>query len=466
MNVTSTIHLYPLISVITSLLFDLGIKSEFSIYLVTGIFAIIGNIGFYILLRTRFNEILSLTGSVMYATFALNLAWLANGTLDLPAVAVSIWCILTSYIAIKLNPKYYVIAMPLFVISLFTRYTTGLILPVLLLYYIYEKGFKIAPEDKKYIKKGIIVSIGIFVIVLVLLTLMSDFKLPLFHETAIRVEGKRGMSVNQAYNPDMRYYFINFPEFISASKTTFVHATPFLENSTILSWLSLGLLAIGTILGAMKLKLERNKETIGAAVAFLISIVLFTHISSIVTIIITFIGLYLLGKNSKNKEYLTMLGWILSYYIFFTYFNIRVNRYIIPAIPPIIYFMILSIELIHEKIKINKNIIPLALIILFVVQGFAFTSTYQDIPNFKAPEEISNHIISNNPDYENQSIGAYNLRPYSWYLQTNIIGIPTGNTTAIDQSNVTYYISNKELQNLTNYTQIKTVDNIYLYEKK
>ena len=50
-----------------------------------------------------------------------------------------------------------------------------------------------------------------------------------------------------------------------------------------------------------------------------------------------------------------MLGWILSFYIFFTYFNIRVNRYIIPAIPPIIYFIMLSIELIHEKITINKK---------------------------------------------------------------------------------------------------------------
>lgn len=462
---TSTIYLYPLVPFLTSLLFDLGFKNELSIYLVTGIFAILGNIGFYLLLRTRFNEVLSLTGTIMYATFALNLAWLANGTLDLPAVAMTIWCVLTSYIAIKLNPKYYMIAMPLFVICLFTRYTAGLILPVLLLYYIYEKGFKITPEDKPYIIKGILCSIGLFAIILIILTVMSNFELPLIHETAIRVEGKRGMSVNQAYNPDMKYYFTNFPEFISASKTTFVNATPLLENSTILSWISLGLLAIGTILGTMKIKIKRNKETIGAVIAFLVSIAIFTHVSSIVTIIITFIGLYLIGKDSEHKEYLSMLGWILSFYIFFTYFNIRVNRYIIPAIPPIIYFMMLSIELIHEKIKINKNIIPLVLIIMFVIQGFAYTSTYEDIPNFKGPEEISNYIIQDNPDYKNQSIGVYNIRPYSWYLQTDVVGIPTANTTYIDQSNVTYYISNEKLSNLTNYTQVKNVDNLYLYEK-
>ncbi len=464
-HATSTIFLYPLIPFLTSLLFDLGFKSELSIYLITGIFAILGNIGFYLLLRTRFNEVLSLTGSVMYATFALNLAWLANGTLDIPAVTMIIWCVLTSYIAIKLNPKYYMIAMPLFVICLFTRYTAGLILPALLLYYVYEKGFKITPEDKPYIIKGIIWSIGLFVVISIMLAILSNFNTSLLDSAAARVEGGRGNTLDQAYNTDMSYYFTNFPEFISASKTTFVNFTPELENSTILSWISLGLLAIGCILGAMKIKLNRNKETIGGVLAFLVAIALFNHISSLFTIVIAFIGLYLIGKDSKHKEYLAMLGWILSFYIFFTYFNIRVNRYIIPAIPPIIYFMMISIELINEKIKINKNIIPLVLIILFVIQGFAYTSTYEDIQNFKATEEISDYIIQNNPDYENQSIGVYNIRPYSWYLQTDVIGIPTANTTHIDQSNVTYYISNNELSNLTNYTQVKNIDDLYLYEK-
>lgn len=464
-NVTTTIYLYPLICFITSLLFDVGLKSEFSIYLVTGIFAILGNIGLYILLRTRFNQVLSLTGSLMYATFSLNLAWLANGTLDIPAVAVTIWIVLLSYIAIKKNPKYYSIAMPLFIIGLFTRYTVGLILPVMLLYYLYEKGFKIESKDKKYIKRGILYSIGLFVIAILILTIMSDFKLPLVQEVAIRVEGKRGQTINQAYNPDMSYYFTNFPEFISASKTIFVNDTPKLEHSTIISWITLGILAIGTILGITKLKLKRNKDSICACAAFLIAIGTFTHVSSIVTIIITFIGLYFIGKTSKHKEYLAMLGWILSFYIFFTYFNLRVNRYIIPAIPPIIYFVMLSVELINEKIKINKNIIPLILIIMFVIQGFAFTSTYEDIPNYKATEEISDFIIQEDPDYKDHGVGAYNIRPYSWYLQTNVEGLPTADITGIEESNVTYYISNKPMDNLTNYTEIKTIDNLHLYEK-
>ena len=45
-----------------------------------------------------------------------------------------------------------------------------------------------------------------------------------------------------------------------------------------------------------------------------------------------------------------------------------------------------------------------------------------------------------------------------------VLGV-TGVKKAIDASNVTYYISNKELTNLTNYTKIKDINDMHLYEK-
>ena len=54
--------LTPLISILTSLFFDLGLKNQISIFIVTGILAIIGNIGLYILFRLKFNKILSFLG--------------------------------------------------------------------------------------------------------------------------------------------------------------------------------------------------------------------------------------------------------------------------------------------------------------------------------------------------------------------------------------------------------------------
>ena len=105
------------------------------------------------------------------------------------------------------------------------------------------------------------------------------------------------------------------------------------------------------------------------------------------------------------------------------------------------------------------------LIAAFIVQAFAFTATFEPTDQYTTPEEISNYIIDNVPDYQNVKIGVYNIRPYSWWLGGNATGIPVEPEDAIDKSNVTYYISNKKLDNLTNYTEIKNISQLYLYEK-
>lgn len=64
--------------------------------------------------------------------------------------------------------------MPLIVIGIFTRYIVILILPVLLLYYIYNKGIKIEKEDLKYIIKGIILAIIIAAIIIIPVWVMGN----------------------------------------------------------------------------------------------------------------------------------------------------------------------------------------------------------------------------------------------------------------------------------------------------
>ena len=112
-----------------------------------------------------------------------------------------------------------------------------------------------------------------------------------------------------------------------------------------------------------------------------------------------------------------------------------------------------------------KSFIPIILIVLFIIQAFAFTSTFDVNNEFRHPEEMSKYIVDNDPHYDTVSIGAYNLRPYSWWLGENVVGIVNSNQTAIDESNVTYYISNKQLDKLNNYDEIKNMGNLYLYKK-
>ena len=139
----------------------------------------------------------------------------------------------------------------------------------------------------------------------------------------------------------------------------------------------------------------------------------FTRTSSVITTLLVLIGIYFMGRNSENKNEYFMLAWIFSNVIFYSYYSIKVNRYFMPAFPAIIYFILLSVDTINKHIKINENIIPIILIALFIVQAFAFTYTFEPTNEFKAIEESSDYIIANNPDYENISIGVYNVRAYN-----------------------------------------------------
>ena len=460
-----TIYLSPIICFLTSILFRLGLQDRLAILIVTGIFAILGNVGLYFLLRIRFNELMSLCGTILYATFAINLTWLANGTIDIPATGILIWIVLTSIIAMKYNPKYYQIAVPLFVLGVFTRYTVLLIFPVLVLCYLYENGLKLEKNNRNYIIKGVLLGILTTAIILIPIFSMSNGYFGVSGQISGGISGSKGSVRDLSYNTNPYYYLINFLNFISSSKVSFFNRNPVLENPTLNSIIISAILAVGTILFLVNEKIKFKKEMILPCIILLIAIITFNHISSFITIILVFAGLLLIGKDSENKMGIVMLGWILANLIFFSYYNIKVNRYIIPAIPPLIYLLLSGIELINDKLEINRNIIPIVLIVLFLIQGFGFYFAFEDTGEFDAPNVLSDYIIDEIPDYENQTIGVYNTRIYNWYLGKNITGIESGNATNIDSANITYYISDIPQNNLTNFKEIKNIDNLYLYKK-
>ena len=106
------------------------------------------------------------------------------------------------------------------------------------------------------------------------------------------------------------------------------------------------------------------------------------------------------------------------------------------------------------------------MIILFLIQGFTFCFAFEPNNDFTAPHEISDYIIHEIPDYEKEKIGVYNMRPYHWYLGENVTGIESYNTTKIEATNISYYISNTPQNDLNNYKEIKNIGNLYLYKKE
>lgn len=461
---TKSIYLSPVVCYLTSIIFDLGYVDKIAIFIVTGIFAIAGNIGLYLLLRLRFDKLLSFTGTIIYTCLALNLAWLANGSLDIPAVTVTIWTVYFLILAIKRNPKYYIIVFPLLVIGFYTRYTVGLVLPCMILYYAMEKSFKITREDIKYIIFGLIIAIALFAIIFTTISIMGNGFIAFDGLIVGGISGSHGSTHDTSYNPDSGYYLANMGNFISSSNTTFVAKTPALNNPTPLSVIVFLILIVGAVLWARKSKFEIDRNKIIGIALCLIALITFTRFSSVITIMITFIGLYFIAKDSEYKLAIFMLAWILAYLTFQSYYNVKVNRYIIPTFPPLVYFIMVGVEEINAKIS-RKNILPIILIVLFLIQGFAFTMTFEDTNEFKAPEIMCDYIKANVDNWSEIQIGNYNIRPYYWYLGMNSPGIESDNTQKIIDSDVSYYISNYKQKNLTNFTEIKQIENLYLYQR-
>lgn len=461
---TSTIYLSPLICFLTSIFFDLGFQNKLAIYIVTGSFAIFGNIGLYLLFKRFFNENLSLTGTIIYSSLTLYLTWLANGTLDIPAVAMTIWIALFSIIAIKNNPKFYIYAILFIILGVFTRYTILLTLPSFAIYYLYEKGFHIDRNDLKYILKGTGIALLIIIITLSAIMTMGNGHFAASNQISHGISGDQGSDTDPAYNTDVSFYVANFANFISNSHTV-IDGNPVLENSTPLAWGVIGLLIIGMCLLLYENKRKPQRNDYIALAFFILGIASFTRISAVITTVLVLIGIYFIGKDSEHKNEYFMLAWIFSNIIFYSYYTIKVDRYFLPAFPAIIFFVLLSIQTINNRLKINGNIIPAILVVLFIVQAFTFTFTFEPTDEFKAIEEASSYIIDNNPDYENITIGVYNVRAFNWWLGENLLPISSHEPDVVDKSNVTFYISDKMLDNLTNYTEIEKINHIHIYQK-
>ena len=266
------LYLSPLICFLTSILFRLGFLSEVSIYIVTGTFAILGNIGIYILLRNRFNSLLSLCGAILFGSFSLNLLWWANGTLDIPAVALSIWTVIFIVLAIDKDSKYYLIAIPLLVLTIFTRYTTLFLLPLIILYYlsyhdffgnlellmfnrdVFVKKIKIYLKSEEF--RNILKSCGIAFVLLVLFSatiLASGSHLSFLTQGSTFASGSKGEVIDNAYTTDTFFYVHEFPNFLFADNVNFEGAIPVLVGSSFVSYLLICLFALGIVLSLYKL---------------------------------------------------------------------------------------------------------------------------------------------------------------------------------------------------------------------
>ena len=510
----SPLYLSPVICFCTSLLFRLGYVDITAIYIVTGVFAIFGMVGFYLLLRYRFNKLLSLTGAILLFSLSLNLLWLANGTLDIPAVGLTVWTSLFFILAVDKNHRYYWLFLLFFILSFFTRFTTILILPALLVYFmgkydvfkffdnllsdreaLHERFDSVMNHRKtKRILTAIIVGIILIIVLLVIFCVVTG-SFPFLYLVKSFNAGFNTNKYDSAYNTNTWFYILNFLNFLFASKisigTGFLKMNPASPTSYVVMILTgFGLLTgiINKVKELKETKTVKLQETFKTKNYSLILKIFFTILliltiltlgktSSIVSIILLTLDIVILNKLLENQKigglkfHLMMLTWFLTYLIAFSLIFVKVNRYILTLMPAFIYFFILAIQFISEKwnYKIKnvntQQILAILLILVFICSAFTFTSTVNVSQDVKSPLIISNTLKHHDPDYQNKTIAVYNKRPFTWLLMMKPSVVNEHNRGKLYNGTFTYYISNDKRPNLNNYHILKHQGKLYLYER-
>lgn len=376
-------YLSPLIPFLTSLLFKLGFVNETSIFAVTGIFYILGVLGFFSLLRLRFRNLMAILGSIIYAGLSINMLWVANGTIDIPSISITILSIYFFVLGIEKNQKYLYLAFPLAVLGFFAKYTAGLAIPLMVLYILSKPN--IILNIKKYWKNGVL---GIFLGFITTIPFLAYFlinNIPFgflnqAQNIASHTTGSTTNSILKVGN-DLFFYFTNMPRFIYSI-------------NEILAYVVIIITLIGIIIGIYKsakfLKSrydDSNRFNNGKFeflnikllnikisnkllyILFIVNIIIIflsfltaSKISFVYSELIFFISVftlsYIVNKiiNIKNidseQKYdkfsfdLLMFAWFFSYLIFFSAHLVKADRYFTTMAPGFVFISVLALNLI------------------------------------------------------------------------------------------------------------------------
>ncbi len=504
----NTRGLSPLIPMITSIFFRMGFISDFTIIAVSSSFYIFSALGMYFLLRLRFDELMSFTGSMILSTFPLVIVWVTKGMLDIPGMCLSIWAVYFMILSFRKNTKFLYIAFPLIILGFFTRYTVLLMVPVLLI------QFLLVDDPINYIKtniKDIILGIGAGAFVFAIFVgIYYYLNIGLFFVS-------QGNDItNSTYNalvtPNYVTYYINNiliymgtlkfipyslkPGAFLISEMRWIGGHP-----SIISYILAAILLVGIILYFKKLFKRENKEILKKenyklklaifVIGLIIFLLTYLNVSIVVSIIfisISLLALYKLLIKADMDDFnldSIMFYWFVINFIFITYYHVKVDRYFMPILPVIAYFVILSLTLIFDKFKENKHIdkikiiVPIGLIcIILLGLGVAALSNsphtfdHQTPPNFltAASEEkaVGEWLIQHDPNYLNKTIWADRGGDMSFILRMQVpsfekVSNETNFTDEMVKNKVTYFISKDNKTIGEPYTKLYQNGEVSLY---
>jgi 4-amino-4-deoxy-L-arabinose transferase-like glycosyltransferase len=493
---TGTISLSPLVPFLTSLFFRLGLVSPSVIMALDALLYLAGVIGLFYLFKTRFSEPLSFAGCVLYLSLAVLFPWTASGGIDVPAVSISIWAVYFLVKGTRDQPRLLYLVAPTLVLAVLTRYTTGLVVVPILLYYLLQ--------DRHWRNfQGL--SLGLLVTLILVSPLLWYFytrmgSLDVIWNLLVSTATTSPAAADDvAYNPNLWFYLEKLPNYISLApfKGTYsILLNPSRGYPSPLAYLVLlvggsGLLLyLYRVLKSSATGFTFSRATFSRSLIFLVllsTLVLsFNHTSYLVSVGLVFILCYLAGTSlraSKNEHLaldLLFLSWFLSYLIFHSILPIKVDRYFITMAPALAYFLILGVGELLSTLStwrpgLNSRWIYLALALVLLGST---TITYAGHTPQKVfvvyLEDAGNWITQQDPQYRDLVIASDYSSALSWYLKKDVKGAfprlyrtPEDFAGYLQSQEVDYYVDSlsNPKPDLPGYQRVASFQMVTIYRR-
>lgn len=489
-NIGSQLSVPPVLSLLTSVPFKLGFISETSLFVVSGILFIFLIIGMYLLSNERFDCEISLLASLIFSMLSLIVTWALTGATDVPALSFGVWALLFTIWGLNKDFKYYYPAFLFFILAFFTRFTEGFILIVM--------GYYLLINFDKFKKQLTVKNILPFVVYVLIIGLIIcgvylSFQgtIPFISQFLEVSSSSQVSSVNVGYELNPYYYLQNLPEYLTsfnASDSYFVSLSTSDNSPTPLSYAFILLVVIYLLKFLSKLVnydiCEVDKKNIKIAAIILLSIftiISYTHLSYMITELLFIVILLLyyrwLPDKDNQMDYL-MLLWIGIYIIMHSYHPVKVDRYIIPILIPLTYFVTTSIQFILKDKK--KVLIALLIILILMIPvNTSYLSSITHENQHTHEEKVAAEWLDQyDPNYKSYNISSDRGVVFSWYLKKYVYTtiprvLEANNESLIDKLNsieAKYYIDST-----SNTTKIAGYQCIYdnnkdtrvkIYERK
>lgn len=447
----------PLLPFLTSIFFIFGNLSVWPIFVVDGLLYVFGCIGIFLFLKERFDPLVSFVGSLLFATFPLILTFAGVGYNDVSGVAVAIWAMYLTYLAVNRNPKYFFLSFPMAMLAFLTRFNNALIIFPIFLYILINK-------DKINSFKNVLIGITLSLLVLIPVFIFFNTKfgnpiypfLSFFNSSG--GSGYTAFTEHFAYNSDPLYFLKNMPIYLGPqSAVVIVFTLVGLIFHVFKTWKNIRS-AVKTFSASMKVKINFKFPLL------LLMIILFLFTFSTIhymfsEVIFFFIAylLFLMLRDHGIDANMDMLffSWFMAFLIFQSSYLAKDHRYIITMYAPLAYFLVRGLNWASNELKIDfKGFNLTKYLIACVLVSMMLFSILAQIPMIDKSnqknklinsdaKEASLWLIDYDPIYGSKVIYA-DFSPYfAWYLQTNVTMM------SIFKNNQTLYVGGTRDMNLT-----------------